>query len=143
MAYGSTEAVPVMTILPAEFAETKRLSVGRPAMFVDLQLVDEAGVVQGHGGQGEVWVRGPSMFARYWNDESAPPRPDGSWFRTGDLARWDEDGFLYIVDRLKDIIKSGGETVSPAELEPVLATHPAVREVSVVGRPHEKWGETP
>jgi fatty-acyl-CoA synthase len=145
-AYGSTESVPVMTILPAEHALTKRLSPGRPAMFIEVRIVSGEGQeVTGPGARGEVWVRGPSVSPGYWSNQEATMAsrsPDG-WFKTGDMAEWDEDGFIYLVGRAKDLIKTGGETVAPDEVEAVLASHPSVQEVAVVGAPHPRWGETP
>ena len=93
---------------------------------------------------GEIWCKGPQVFKGYWNNEEATRQVlvDG-WYRSGDLGMKDEDGFVYVVDRLKDMIISGGENIYPAELEAVISTLPAVAEVAVVGIPDEKWGEVP
>ena len=145
MAYGATETAPSMAIVPREDAVTKRRSVGKPVMFMDVVLKDGEAVVTEPRRRGEVWVRGPAVFSRYWHDVEATRacQTEDGWFRTGDVAEWDEDGFLYLVDRLKDMIKSGGESIAPAELEAELALHPSVREVAVVGAPDARWGETP
>jgi fatty-acyl-CoA synthase len=96
------------------------------------------------GGVGEIVYRGPTMMQGYWQDPGATARAfTGGWFHSGDLVRIDEDGFVYVVDRVKDMIISGGENVYCAEVENVLAAHPDIAEVSVIGRPHPKWGETP
>jgi len=93
---------------------------------------------------GEIVYRGPGVMSRFWNNEEATAEAfTGGWFHSGDLVRRDEDGFLYVVDRVKDMIVSGGENIYCAELENVIAWHPKVAEVSVVGRPDEKWGEVP
>jgi fatty-acyl-CoA synthase len=93
---------------------------------------------------GEVWARGPNLFAGYWDRPEATREVfvDG-WFRTGDLGRLDEEGFLYIVDRRKDMIISGGENIYPAEVEAVLYQHPAILDAAVIPSPHPRWGEVP
>ena len=96
------------------------------------------------GEVGEIVYRGPTTMAGYWRNPAATAEAmRGGWFHSGDLVRADEEGFLFVVDRVKDMIISGGENIYCAEVEDVLAAHPAVREVSVVGRPHPRWGETP
>ncbi|MDH5232884.1 MAG: AMP-binding protein, partial [Gammaproteobacteria bacterium] len=94
--------------------------------------------------QGEVWVRGPHVMKAYWNrpDATQEVLVDG-WLRTGDIAIADEEGFIFIQDRIKDMIISGGENVYPAEIENVILTHPQVAEVAVIGQPSERWGESP
>ena len=91
---------------------------------------------------GEVWIKGPSVTPGYWRRD---PRADGSfvdgWFRTGDAAWRDADGFYYLVDRFKDMYKSGGENVAPTEVERALASHPDIVDVAVIGVPDDKWGE--
>jgi fatty-acyl-CoA synthase len=96
------------------------------------------------GENGEVLVRGPSVMSGYWGlpEETAASFADG-WFRTGDAARVDEDGYVYIVDRIKDMIISGGENIYPAEIEDLLLAHPDIVECAVIGVPDDKWGEVP
>ncbi|MFZ5828101.1 MAG: class I adenylate-forming enzyme family protein [Bacillota bacterium] len=142
--YGLTEAGPNGTLLePADQVEHAG-SVGRRATVnVDLRIVDDAGSDVGLGELGEVLLKTPTAMVGYWKNEQATrdTMKDG-WIHTGDLARRDEDGFIYIVDRKKDLIITGGVNVYPREVEEVLATHPAVEECSVVGIPHAEWGET-
>ena len=96
------------------------------------------------GEVGEIVYRGPSVMSGYWqNPEATDDAFRGGWFHSGDLVRADEDGFLYVVDRKKDMIITGGENVYCAEVENALAAHPAVAELAVIGVPHERWGETP
>ncbi len=96
------------------------------------------------GERGEVVLRGPKVFKGYWRDPDATATAfAGGWFHTGDVGVLDEDGFLYIVDRLKDMIVSGGENIAGSEVERVLYEHEAVVEAAVVGRPHDRWGEVP
>jgi len=107
-------------------------SAGKPALHCEVKLVD-----------GEVWVRGPNVMRAYWNDAAATAAaltPDG-WFRTGDLARVDDEGFYWIIGRSKDVIISGGENIYPAELENVLADCPQISEAAVIGLEDPKWGE--
>jgi fatty-acyl-CoA synthase len=140
--YGLTEAGPNCLLLPPEDAERKAGAAGRPYVFTDVRLVDPEGREVGPGGVGEVVVRGPSVMKEYWRlpEETARALRDG-WLHTGDLGRLDEEGDIWIVDRLKDLYISGGENVSPAEVEAVLCAHPAVAEAAVIGVPDERWGE--
>jgi len=113
---------------------------------MEVAVVDPAtGSRLAAGEAGEVVVRGPSVTSGYWADPAATREAflDGGWLRTGDVGSLDEDGYLYLRDRIKDMIISGGENVYPAEVENVMAAHPAVAEVAVVGAPSERWGETP
>lgn len=140
--FGMTEAGPgVCTLGTADLAR-KRGSVGKPLMHVDLRLV-AAGHDVAEGEIGELWLRAPNIVPGYWNSPAADAAAftDG-WFRTGDLARQDPEGFVYIVDRLKDMYISGGENVYPAEVERVLYLLPHVAEAAVIGVPHPRWGET-
>ena len=119
-------------------------SCGRPLPWVELRVADPAdGREVPSGDIGEVWVRSAQNMKRYWRrpEETAATLTADGWLRTGDLARVDSDGYVFIVDRLRDIIVTGGENVSPAEVERVLARHPAVAEVAVIGVPDERWGE--
>jgi len=143
--YGLTETAPMVTFLAPEYALSKLGSSGRTPLFTEVKLIDhEGGEVREPNVNGEVWVRGPNVMAGYWNrpEATAEVLDDDGWFRTGDVAFVDEDGFLYIADRVKDMIISGGENVYPAEVESVLFDHPAVTDVAVVGTPDERWGET-
>jgi long-chain acyl-CoA synthetase len=96
------------------------------------------------GEVGEIWLNGPQIMKGYWKmpEATAESIVDGGWFRSGDAGYLDADGYLYIHDRVKDMIVSGGENVYPAEVENVLMAHPAIADVAVIGVPHEKWGET-
>jgi len=142
--FGLTETAPTCTLIPAADAFRKAGSAGKAALHVEVRVVDEEGRDIPPGEVGEVWTRGPNLFSGYWRrpDETAEALAEG-WFHTGDLARLDEEGFLYIVDRKKDMLISGGENVYPAEVEDVLYHHPAVAEAAVIGVPHERWGEVP
>jgi len=109
-------------------------------MHIDVRLVDESGADVARGQPGEIWVRGPSVIGAYLGPEAKIERPQG-WLKTGDVAWEDDEGFYYIVDRVKDMYKSGGENVFPAEVEQVLLGHPAVSEVAVIGVADDRWGE--
>ena len=143
-AYGLTETVSGDTFLDREHSLSKIGSVGRPVPHVELRIVDDDGVPVPPGSLGEIALRGPKVFAGYWRDDAATARAlrDG-WFHTGDIGRLDEDGFLYVEDRLKDMVISGGENIATPEVERVLYEHPAVLEAAVVGMAHERWGEVP
>ncbi len=117
-------------------------SAGTPQTVCEVEVVDEEGRPRPVGEVGEVRVRGDSVVPGYWRDPEATRRTMGDgWLRTGDLGAFDEDGFLYIKDRSKDLIISGGANIYPREVEDVLLSHPAVREVSVIGVPDREWGE--
>jgi len=150
--YGLTETVGVATFLRPEDhvpdpATIHRLrSAGRPLPGMEVAVVDPAtGAPLPAGEAGEVVTRGPSVTSGYWGNEAATREAflDGGWLRTGDVGSLDADGYLYLRDRIKDMIVSGGENIYPAEVENVLAAHPGVVEVAVVGAPSERWGETP
>jgi len=139
--YGLTEASPV--IASALGTGAPRGSVGLPVPGLEVRLVDLEGRDVLIGDTGEVWVRGPNVFAGYWEDEEATARvldSDG-WLHTGDLAVVDDDGFLYLVDRAKDLIIVSGFNVFPAEVEEVLLEHPAIERAAVIGVPHPHTGE--
>lgn len=140
--YGLTEAGPNNFYISPEVAMRKRGSVGRPMIFNEVKIVTFTGEEAGPNEVGELLVRGNHCFSGYWQNEAATKAAfkDG-WLCTGDLAKYDEEGYFYIVGRKKDMIISGGENVFPLEIEQVLASHPAVNEVAVVGVPDEKWGE--
>ncbi|WP_040492767.1 long-chain-fatty-acid--CoA ligase [Ilumatobacter nonamiensis] len=143
-AFGQTEMSSVTCVLRGEDSLRKMGSVGQPVANVEVRLVDDAGEDVPVGEIGEIVYRGPTVLQGYWNDEERTAEAfDGGWFHSGDLCTVDEDGFYYVVDRKKDMIISGGENIYSAEVEAVLATHPKVREVAVIGEPHERWVETP
>lgn len=130
--YGLTEAAPNALCLPAEMSESKLGSAGRPYFYTDVRLE-----------QGEIQLRGPSVMSGYHGLPQATAETFKSgWLRTGDIGRVDDEGFYYVVDRLKDMIITGGENVYPAEVEQVLSSHPAVIEAAVIGVPDDRWGES-
>jgi fatty-acyl-CoA synthase len=138
--YGSTETGPVSMYLRAEDAKRKAGSAGKAAMHAEIRLVGADGRDAAPGAVGEIWVRAPNLMSGYWKDPDNPAFRDG-WFRSGDLARVDDEGYYWVVGRSKDMIISGGENVYPAELENILADCPDVLEAVVVGVPDPKWGE--
>lgn len=147
--YGLTEACPIVSTNPPENhsaaarASGLSRSVGRGGLGVNVKIVDPQGQEVPRGTVGEIIVRGPNIMQGYWNkpQETAKALRDG-WLWTGDGAYMDDQGYLYIVDRLKDMIVSGGENVYSAEVENVIARHPAVLMCAVIGVPHEQWGES-
>ncbi|MEU9448907.1 long-chain fatty acid--CoA ligase [Streptomyces sp. NPDC048277] len=144
-AWGLTETAPFATHLPVERTLEKVGSAGIPMPFTEVRVVDATtNRPVGAGEAGEIVVRGPNVTAGYWNNPEADKAAfdDEGWFHSGDIGHLDEDGCLYIVDRLKDMIISGGENVYPAEVERVLSAMPGVIDVAVVGVPDEQWGET-
>ena len=141
--YGQSEAPMVITYLAKGDHDEKRLtSCGRPTLFARTALLGEDGKPVPQGEVGEICVSGPLLAGGYWNlpEATAETFRDG-WMHTGDLAREDEDGFWFIVDRTKDMIVTGGFNVFPREVEDVVAEHPSVAQVCVIGTPDEKWGE--
>jgi long-chain acyl-CoA synthetase len=140
--YGLTEASPVVT--SSVGVEPRRESVGRVVPGVEVRVVDSDGSDIIAGDSGEVLVRGENVFVGYWNDAAATARvlDDDGWLHTGDIATVDGDGYLYLLDRAKDLIIVSGFNVFPAEVEEVLMRHPAVREAGVVGVPHPQTGES-
>jgi acyl-CoA synthetase (AMP-forming)/AMP-acid ligase II len=143
-AYGLTETVSGDTFLDRESIVSKLGSVGRPCLFLDLDIWDREGAPVAAGERGEIVMRGPKVFKGYWRDPEATAAAfAGGWFHTGDIGVRDDNGYLYIVDRFKDMIVSGGENIASSEIERVLYEHDAVREAAVVARPDERWGEVP
>ena len=139
--YGLTEASPVVT--SSAGLEIRPGSVGKVVGGLQVRLVDETGDDVLAGDAGEIWVKGPNVFLGYLDEPEQTARvltADG-WLRTGDIATTDDDGYLYLVDRAKDLIIVSGFNVYPAEVEEVLMEHPAVAEVGVVGVPHPHTGE--
>jgi fatty-acyl-CoA synthase len=142
--YGMTEASPGTLFLDAEHAVGKAGSAGVPHFFSDVRVVRPDFTQVDIGETGEVVVRGPHVMPGYWGlpEETAAVFADG-WFRSGDAARVDEDGYVFIVDRIKDMIISGGENIYPAEIEDLLLGHPGIVECAVIGVADDKWGEVP
>jgi acyl-CoA synthetase (AMP-forming)/AMP-acid ligase II len=142
--FGQTECSPITCTLRGEDAIRKIGSVGTPMLNVEVRVVDDDMKDVPAGSVGEIVYRGPTVMKEYWNrpDETAEAFR-GGWFHSGDLVRRDEDGFIYVVDRKKDMIISGGENIYCAEVENALAEHPAIADVAVVGIPDARWGETP
>lgn len=143
-AFGQTEMSPVTCMLPGEDAIRKRGSVGKVIPTVAARVVDENMNDVPTGEVGEIVYRAPTLMSGYWNNPEATAEAfAGGWFHSGDLVRMDEEGYVWVVDRKKDMIISGGENIYCAEVENVLASHPSIVEVAVIGRTHEKWGEVP
>ena len=148
-AYGMTELSPLATINPAFYhtPEGRKLgklrSAGRASYCTEVRIVDAEDVEVPRGTVGEVVVRGPNVMLGYWGkDDQTADALRGGWMHTGDGAYMDDDGFIYIVDRMKDMIISGGENVYSAEVENAIAQHPAVANCAVIGIPSDAWGET-
>lgn len=143
-AYGLTETVSGDTFLDRDSIVTKLGSVGRPCLYLELDVWDDARRPVAAGERGEIVLRGPKVFKGYWRDPDATEKAfAGGWFHTGDIGVRDDEGYLWIVDRLKDMIVSGGENIAGSEVERVLYEHGAVLECAVVGRPDDTWGEVP
>lgn len=142
--FGMTETSPIAMLLNAEDAIAKHGSIGRPVFHLAARIADERGEAAAVGTIGELALIGPNVFEGYWNNQPATQEAfRGGWFHTGDLARQDDQGFFYLVDRKKDMLISGGENVYSVEVEQVLVRHPAIREVAVIGVPDSRWGEVP
>ena len=140
--YGATETCPIAAYQRAEDAPFHPGSVGKAALHCELRLVDEGGNDVAAGEPGEILVRGGNVMSGYWNRaRESQAALEGGWYRTGDVAHADADGWLYVDGRRRDLIISGGENVYPAEVENVLAECPEIAEVAVVGRPDDRWGE--
>src|SRR3954471_2342373 len=143
-AFGQTECSPVTTLLRGEDSVRKIGSVGTPMLNVEVRVVDEAMKDVPRGEVGEIVYRSPMVMREYWGKPEATAEAfAGGWFHSGDLVREDEDGYFYVVDRKKDMIISGGENIYCAEVENVLAAHPKVGEVALIGVPDPRYGEAP
>ena len=141
-AYGQTEIAPVATILFPEEHDARPASCGRPVLNVETRVVDPEMNDVPPGTHGEVVHRSPQLLTGYWGKpEETAEAFAGGWFHSGDVGYFDEEGYLYIVDRIRDVINTGGVLVASREVEEVLFTHPAVSEVAVVGLPDDKWIE--
>ncbi|WP_257233584.1 long-chain-fatty-acid--CoA ligase [Halopolyspora algeriensis] len=142
--FGQTECSPVTTTLRGEDAIRKIGSIGTPMLNVEVRVVDDDMNDVSRGEVGEIVYRGPTVMKEYWNKPAETAEVfAGGWFHSGDLVRQDSDGYFYVVDRKKDMIISGGENIYCAEVEDVLAGHPKVGDVALIGVPSERWGETP
>ncbi|MEB3031721.1 fatty-acid--CoA ligase FadD5 [[Mycobacterium] nativiensis] len=142
--FGQTEMSPITCVLNGADAIRKLGSVGTVIPTIAARVVDENMNDVAPGEIGEIVYRGPTMMQGYWNKPEATAEAfAGDWFHSGDLVRVDDEGFVYVVDRKKDMIISGGENIYCAEVENVLFEHPSIREAAVIGRAHDKWGEVP
>ena len=140
--YGLTEAGPNTFWLPEEEIQEKIGSVGRPLFHVDVKITDDEGILLGVDQVGHLFIRGPHVFGGYWNKSKATAEVmENDWLKTGDLAKKDADGCYYIVGRSKEMIKSGGENIYPAEVEDVIHSHMDIAEAAVIPIPDPKWGE--
>jgi long-chain acyl-CoA synthetase len=144
--YGMTEASPLLTVLQRHehvLGSRAVRSAGRPAPGVEILVVDDFDQPVPPGTAGEVVARGATIMKGYWNrPEITAEVLRGGWLHTGDIGSFDENGYLHILDRKKDMIKTGSENVYSPEVEAMLMSHPAILEAAVIGLPHEKWGET-
>ncbi len=145
--YGATETAPIATVFRHEekFLDDPRAkSCGQPPAGVEVGIVDTTGITMPVGEVGEVVVRGPNVMRGYWNkpEQTADAFVEGGWYRTGDVGYLDDGGYLFLVDRAKDMIVSGGENVYCTEVENAIYTHPSVLEAAVIGVPDERWGES-
>jgi fatty-acyl-CoA synthase len=142
--FGQTEMSPITCVLRGEDSIRKLGSVGTPIPTIQYRIVDDAMNDVAPGEVGEIVYLGPTLMQGYWRKPEATAEAfDGGWFHSGDLVRQDEEGFVWVVDRKKDMIISGGENIYCAEVENVLFSHPEILDVAVYGRSHDKWGEVP
>lgn len=144
--YGLTESGPTAVALPIADGFARSASAGKPVLHCEARVVaDDSGRKAAPGEMGEIWLRGPNLMTEYWGDSQATAEAftENGWFRTGDIGRIDPNGYFFVEDRKTDMIVSGGENIYPAELERVLAESDDLAEFAVIGRPDEKWGETP
>jgi fatty-acyl-CoA synthase len=140
--YGSTETGPIAAYTPIADVERKPASTGKPAVHCEIRLVDEVGYEVAMGMKGEILVSGPNVLKEYWGDAGATREAfTDRWFHTGDIGHFDDEGFLYVDGRIKDMIISGGENIYPALIENLLSECEEIEEVAVIGLPDEYWGE--
>lgn len=141
--YGCTEASPNITTLKAKDSLRKKECAGKPLPFLEVKIIDDQDREVPIGEVGELTCRGPNIMKGYYKDRQATREAlKGGWLHTGDLARMDKEGFIYIVDRKKDMIVSGGENIYPREIEELLYRHPKIQEAAVIGVPDPFWGES-
>lgn len=138
--YGATETGPVSIYLRRDDAMAVPGAAGKAGLHVAVRLVTDAGANAAPGEVGEIWIQAPNLMQGYWQDPANPSFADG-WFRSGDLARQDTNGFYWVVGRLRDMIISGGENIYPAEIENLLLAHSDIAEAAVIGQPDARWGE--
>ena len=141
--YGLTETAPYASILSSDLAMTKIGSAGKTPLFTELRVVNSENQPVPASERGEVCIKGPNVMKGYWNrpDATAEAIDAMGWFHSGDIGYLDDEGFLYLCDRLKDMVISGGENIYPAEVESVLYGHDDIVEVAVIGLPDSRWGE--
>ncbi len=140
--YGSTETGPIVAYTPPGDAARKPASTGKTAVHCEIRLVDDKGKEVATGEKGEILVSGPNILKEYWGDPQATREAfTGRWFHTGDIGHFDEEGFLYVDGRIKDMIISGGENIYPALIENLLSEREEIGEIAVVGLPDDYWGE--
>lgn len=141
--YGLTETAPFASFLGPEKCLEKLGSAGLPPLMSEVRIVDTENAPLATGEKGEICIKGPNIMKGYWNRPEATEKAidNEGWFHSGDIGYLDDEGYLFICDRVKDMVISGGENVYPAEVESVLFTHEAIAEVAVIGLPDEKWGE--
>lgn len=142
--FGLTEVGPGVFALDPKDTLRKIGSIGKPNLLVDVRVVDDEGRDAAPNEPGELLIRAPSLFGGYWNNpEETVKALDGGWFHTGDIVKYDEEGFFYVIGRKKLVIRSGSESVYLEEIEKVLNSHPKIEEAVVIGVPDERWGEVP
>ena len=142
--YGSTETAPVVVYQTLSDAQRKPGSTGRAGLHSELRLVDDSGNDVPPGTKGEILIRGPQVMREYWGDPAATAAAlQGGWYHSGDVGHQDDEGWLYVDERKRDVIISGGENIYPAELEAILAECEAITESTVIARPDDQWGEVP
>lgn len=143
--YGATEYSGAISFWSPDMGVEKVHSMGKPVFHGKIKIIGpESGKEVEPDGIGEICILGPQVFKGYWENPVASRNAlVNGYYRSGDLGKKDAQGFVYVVDRLKDMIISGGENIYPVELESVIANHPGIADVAVVGKPHEKWGEIP
>ncbi|MEO1589508.1 MAG: AMP-binding protein, partial [Bacteroidota bacterium] len=140
--YGMTEAGPNLTSLHHSDAIRKKGSIGKPNFYVQTRILHESGVEAQANETGELLIKGPMVTPGYWgNSEATKKALENGWLHTGDLVRQDEEGYLYVVDRIKNMFISGGENVYPAEIERILGQMEGIKEVAIIPTAHDKWGE--
>ncbi|TNJ66039.1 acyl--CoA ligase [Paenibacillus hemerocallicola] len=142
-AYGATETTSPATVMPPRYYKSMMLSVGLPIPVIEVKIVDSSGEACAPSQMGELLIKGPNVVRRYWDNEEADEKSfEGDYWRSGDIAMMDERGFIYIMDRAKDMINRGGEKIFSVEVENILLGHPNVLEAAVVGIPDRVFGES-